>query len=153
MCWEAAPLMTLVTAQHVLGIILCWPWPPQGVAVMLLQAKWIWPRCGHKYWRVIVHNCCNFGWWQLKLFWAMSQYFAAAGQASKQCWRNHISPTCVVICSPAPKAALMLSVGMSRDTLKETFPLPLVYVLSFLIYSTERENEQGSWLSLSPCSP
>lgn len=92
---------------------------------MLSQAKWIWPWWGHKYWRVIVHNCCNFGWCQLKLFWAMSRYFAAVGHAKDcfQCWWNCISSMCVVVCSPAPKAALMLSVGISRDTLKETSPV------------------------------
>lgn len=54
-------------------IILFWPQPAQGVSVMLYMAKRIWPWCGHKYWRVTVHNCCDFGWCQLKLFWAMSQ--------------------------------------------------------------------------------
>lgn len=66
-------------------IILCWPWPAQGVSVMLLQAKWIWPQCRHQYWRAIFHNYCDFRWCQLKLFWAMSQHFGAVGQA-KDCF-------------------------------------------------------------------
>lgn len=67
-------------------IILCWPWPAQGISVTLLQAKWTWPWCRHKHWCVIVHDCCDFGRCQLKLFWAMSQYFGAVGQA-KDCFQ------------------------------------------------------------------